>query len=181
MLLRIAGLGPESMDKLESFSFCFAKGSTIISDDESAIRGFALNTHLKSEVIPSIAARKRYLTDKGNSLSSVNQLHQEIQILKYEKRGVSTRHLQGYLNWIIFTKKIRYRYEARNRKPEAYMKMIGLEKTIISLDICKITMPIDLYKAYGEYHYGILKSGNLYPEGMYSATGLLASAQIINH
>ena len=181
MLLRIAGLGPESMDKLEPFSSCFAKGSTIISDDKSAIRSFALNAHLKSEVIPSIGGKKRYLTNKGNSISSVNQLHQEIQILKYKKRGVSARHLQGYLNWIIFTKKIRYRYEARNRKPEAYMKMIGLEKTIISPDICKITMPIDLYKAYGEYHYGILKNGNPYPEGMYSATGLLASAQIINH
>ena len=59
--------------------------------------------------------------------------------------------------------------------------MIGLEKTIISLDICKITMPIDLYKAYGEYHYEILKNENPYPEGMYSVTELLASAQIINH
>jgi len=30
-------------------------------------------------------------------------------------------------------------------------------------------------------NFGLLKNGNPYPEGMYSATGLLASAQIIDH
>ena len=36
-----------------------------------------------------------------------------------------------------------------------------------------IDMPIDLYKAYGSYRYGIFKNGNPYPERMYDETGLL--------
>ena len=175
MFMRIAGTGMESQDKLSQFSSFFAENSKIISDDRSSIINFAKDSHMKSDVIPSLGAKKRYKTDKGNSLSSVNQLHQEIEILKYRKRGVSTRHLQGYLNWIIFRKKIRYHFEARNRKPEAYMKMMGLEKTLISTDICKIDMPIDLYRVYGEYHYGIFSNRNPYPEGVYNENGLLST------
>jgi len=149
MMLQITGLGMESEGKLNKFSSFFKKGSTIISDGKKCILNFTKDHHMNADTIPVIGGKKRYKTDKDNSLSSINQLHQEIEILKYRKRGVSTRHLQGYLDWIIFTKKIRYHYEARNRKSEAYMKMIGLEKAIISPDICKVPMPIDLYKAYG--------------------------------
>ena len=174
MFLKIAGLGMESQDKLEQFSSYFHKDSTIISDDKPCIKGFALNHQMKSEVIPSLGSKKRYRTDKGNSISSVSQLHQEIEILKYRKRGISTRHLPGYLNWIMFIKKIRYHYEARNRKPEAYMKMISTDKTLISPDICSVPMPIDLYKAYGDYHYGIFSDGDPYPQDLYLSTGCLA-------
>ena len=34
-------------------------------------------------------------------------------------------------------------------------------------------MPVDLYKAYGQYHYGIFSNGNPYSEGMYDNNGLL--------
>ena len=173
MFLRIAGLGMESKEKLEQFSSYFRRDAVIISDDKPCIANFAREAGLRSDVIPSLGGKKRYRTDKGNSLSSVNQLHQEIEILKYAKRGVSTRHLPDYLNWILFRKKIRYHYEARNRKPEAYMKMMETGRSIITSQVCKLPMPIDLYKAYGEYQYGIFSDGNIYPEGMYHETGLL--------
>ena len=131
---------------------------------------------MKCDVIPSIGGKKRYRTDKGNSLSSVNQLHQQIEILKYRTRGVSIRHLPDYLNWILFTKKIRYSYEARNRKAESYMKMMGRNKTLINSGICTIPMPVDLYKAYGQYRYGIFAYGNPCKEDMYEDTGLLKTA-----
>ncbi len=54
------------------------------------------------------------------------------------------------------------------------MKMMGRSKSLINPDICRIDMPIDLYKAYGSYRYGIFKNGNPYPERMYDETGLLA-------
>ena len=127
----------------------------IISDGKKCILNFTENHHMNSEVIPVYGGKKRYKTDKDNSLSSINQLHQEIESLRHRRHGVSTRHLQGYLDWILFRKKIRYRYEARNRRSETYMKTI------------------DLYRAYGQYHYGIFADGNHYPEGMYDDNGLL--------
>ena len=173
ILLKVAGLGEESTDKLDHFISFFKKGSTIISDSKDSIIKFVRDNHFISDVIPSLGGKKRYRTDKGNSLSSVNQLHQDIEVLKYRKRGVSTRHLPGYLNWIVFRKKIRYSFEARNRRSEAYMKMIGIGKSLINPDVCKVTMPIDLYKAYGNYHYGIFANGRTYPEDLYDGTGLL--------
>ena len=41
------------------------------------------------------------------------------------------------------------------------------------MDICKLDMPVDLYRAYGQYHYGIFADGNPYPVGMYDDNGLL--------
>lgn len=155
MILKIAGLGGESEEKLKAFASCFRKGSLIVSDSKPCILNFAGHNGLMSDAVPSLGGKKRYRSLRGNSLSSVNQLHQEIKILKRRKRGVSTRHLPDYLGWIVFTKMIRYRYEARNRKPEAYIKLTGAEKSLRNPDICRIPMPIDLYKAYGEYHYGI--------------------------
>ena len=178
MLLQVAGLGIESLDKLNRFSSYFKAGSMIICDSKASCRNFALTNNMMADCIPVIGGKKRYKTDKENSLSSVNQLHQEIAMLRYSKRGVSTRHLPGYLNWIIFQKKIRYHYEARNRKAEAYMKMIDRNKSLINPEVCKITMPIDLYKAYGEYHYGIFANGNPYPKGLYEETGLISQNYI---
>lgn len=173
MILQIAGLGMDSQSKLNHFTSFFKKGSTIISDSKDCIINFAKNNHMKSDVIPVYGGKKRYKTDKDNSLSSINQLRQEIELLKHRKHGVSTRRLQGYLNWILFRKKIRYHYEARNRRSEAYMKTIGLHKPFDNRDIYKIDMPVDLYMAYGEYHYGIFSDGNPFPEGMYDRNGLL--------
>ena len=155
MMLKITGLGMESEEKLNKFSSFFKKGSTIISDGKRCILNFTKDHHMNSDIVPVIGGKKRYKTDKDNSLSSINQLHQEIESLKHRKHGVSTRHLQGYLDWILFRKRIRYHYEARNRRSETYMKTI------------------DLYRAYGQYHYGIFADGNPYPEGMYDDNGLL--------
>lgn len=173
MMLKITGLGMESEEKLNKFSSFFKKGSTIVSDGKKCILSFTKDHHMNSEVIPVYGGKKRYKTDKDNSLSSINQLHQEIESLKHRKHGVSTRHLQGYLDWILFRKKIRYRYEARNRRSQAYMKTIDLHKPFDNNVICKPDMPIDLYRAYGQYHYGIFADGNLYHEGMYDSNGLI--------
>ena len=163
----------ESEEKLNKFSSFFKKGSAIVSDGKRCILNFTRDHHMNNDTIPVYGGKKRYKTDSGNSLSSINQLHQEIELLKHKRHGVSTRHLQGYLDWILFKKKIRYHYEARNRKPEAYMKTIDLHKPFDNRDICKLEMPIDLYKAYGQYRYGIFAHVNPYPEGMYDDNGLL--------
>ena len=173
MMLQITDLGMESEEKLNKFSSFFKKGSTIISDGKRCILNFTKDHHMNSDIVPVIGGKKRYKTDKDNSLSSINQLHQEIESLRHRRHGVSTRHLQGYLDWILFRKRIRYHYEARNRRSETYMKTINLHKPFDNNVICKLDMAVDLYKAYGQYHYGIFADGNPYPEGMYDDNGLL--------
>lgn len=155
LLFRIAGLGSESTKKYLQFKENFKKGSTIISDSKPAIKKFAQEISCNIEQIPVIANKKRYATNKNHTVSNVNQMHSELSVLISRKHGVSTRHLQDYLNWILFLKKIKYTVKAEARVPFTYMESMKQVHTITVRDIAKLPMPIDLYKAYGEYHYGI--------------------------
>ena len=59
-------------------------------------------------------------TPLGNSLGSVNKLRTEAKNIIRQKHGVGIRHLQGYLDWILFRKQMRYRYEADLWADKAY-------------------------------------------------------------
>jgi ribosome biogenesis protein Nip4 len=72
-----------------------------------------------------------------------------------KKHGISTRHLQDYLNWLLLLKKIKYRVKAEARVSFTYMESMKQVHTIAVRNITKLPMPIDLYQAYGAYHYGI--------------------------
>jgi hypothetical protein len=67
----------------------------------------------------------------------------------------TTRHLQGYLDWITICKDLRYTTEAKRRFYVAYMDAAFLKQMLTTLNICSQPKPISLYDAYSEYHYGI--------------------------
>ena len=62
------------------------------------------------------------MSPNGNTVSSVNELHAEAKNLIRQKHGVSTRHLQGYLDLIVFKKKLKYTLDMRKWKRETYME-----------------------------------------------------------
>lgn len=156
MLFKIGGLGRESYSILNQYRNHFSDDSMIISDDSHSIQTFVSKNKFKSDVIPSNA----FLSENGNSVASVNELHTEAKNLMRQKHGISTRHLQGYLDWIVFKKNLRYTLDMRKWKSETYMESM-LEQIPFRCDqITDIPMPIDLYEAYGEYHYGIFSNIN---------------------
>ena len=155
MLFKIAGLGPESLDKLEKFKSHFTPGSRIICDDKSCLKTFAQNHQMKTDVIPSLANQKRFTTDEGNSLAVVNEMHSEFKNLIRRKHGISTRHMQGYLDWLLFKKHLRYTLEMKNWRSAAYMDTMLEQIPFTAKEIVSQPMPVDLYQAYGSYRYGI--------------------------
>lgn len=157
MLFRIAGLGPESIDKYSSFKEHFGDSVKLISDSKPCIKQFASVINADIEQIPVIANKKRYSTKNGYTISTVNQLHSDFSSLIDRKHGVATRHLQDYLNWLIFLKMIKYTVKAEAKTSFTYMESMNQVHTIQVREICKKAMPIDLYKAYGGYHFGIFK------------------------
>ena len=156
MLLKIAGLGRESFDMFEKYKTSFSDTCEIISDDSHSIQTFVNRHKYQHDIIPSNA---NYSLN-GNTVSQLNEIHQEIKELNRMKRGISTRHLQGYLNWIILRKHLRYTLDMKKWRPAAYMDVMFEQIPFICKDINKLPMPIDLYEAYGEYHYGIYSSIN---------------------
>ena len=153
MLFKIGGLGRESFQILNQYRKHFSDSTKIISDDSHSIQTFVSENGFESDVIPSGA----YVSPNGNTVSSVNELHAEAKNMIRQKHGVSTRHLQGYLDWIVFKKKLKYTLDMRKWKPEAYMESMLEQIPFICRDIVKLPLPIDLY---GEYHYGVFSNIN---------------------
>lgn len=158
ILLKIAGLGAESKEYYNQFKTQFKKGSTIISDSKASILNFAEENGMCLDTIPTSAIGKRYTTKKGNSLGSLSQLQSEFKSVLKQKHGISTRHLQDYLNWFIFCKHLKYRVKNTARSTESYLKAMNGIISFSNKDISSFEMPISLFQAYGEYHYGIFSN-----------------------
>lgn len=100
-----------------------------------------------------------HVDDEGNSLSSINQLHSEFSLLYKRYHGISTRHLQGYLDFFSYCKNLNYRINKIKDKTLHAYKSINREISKLYVrDICKIDLPIDLFEAYGDWHYGCFSS-----------------------
>ena len=70
------------------------------------------------------------------------------------------RPLQAYLEWVVFRKRLRYTLDMRKWKDETYMETMREKIPFINTEIVKLPQPIDLYKAYGAYNFGIYKNIN---------------------
>ena len=49
-----------------------------------------------------------YVNNNGYSLGNINSLHSELPTFLSHFKGVSTKHLQHYLDWFCFQKLINY-------------------------------------------------------------------------
>ena len=119
----------------------------IIADSKPCIVIFASANHLEADIIPS----GEFKSPKLNTLAALNQLHQEFFELIRRKHGVGTRHLQGYIDWLVMTKRLRYRTDAKKMNTEIYMNIMKNSVNWTTDDICHIPMPIDLDEAYYEF------------------------------
>ncbi|HHU79717.1 MAG TPA: hypothetical protein GXZ35_00050 [Acholeplasmataceae bacterium] len=106
---------------------------------------------MKHNYIPS----KFYKSDSGHTLASLNGLHSELKTWLKKFRGVSTKHLQGYLDFFRYLKYLKYKIEYENRINETYCRSIPSYTTYLIDNIYNEPMPIDLKLAYGDYKYGI--------------------------
>lgn len=158
ILFKIAGLGGESKELLEPFSEHFMKESEVVIDSKSSLESFNIDHGMIPDIIPG----DKFKSPNGHTLSSVNQLHQSLSELIRVKHGVSTRHLQGYLDWLVFTKELHYKTEAKRQKIEAYMYVMKKIISVTTRNICKQPLPIDLEEVYVEYHYGVFSHDQLF-------------------
>ena len=147
ILFRIAGLGQETFEMYNKFKDHFSEKCMIVADSKPCIAEFASANHLEADIIPS----GEFKSPKLNTLAALNQLHQEFSELIRRKHGVGTRHLQGYIDWLVMTKRLRYRTDAKKMNTEIYMNIMKNSVNWTTDDICHIPMPIDLDEAYYEF------------------------------
>lgn len=106
---------------------------------------------MKLDQIPS----KFKVSNNGHNISTINGMHSQIRTFLSPFRGVSIRHLQGYLDLFRFYKDLRYTSKYNEMSNKTYCYSISHYSRILINDIYNKVIPIDLYKAYGDYKYGI--------------------------
>lgn len=83
-----------------------------ISDSKASIQQFA--NHLEAiNKIKTSPLGKRYLTDDGKSLGSVNEMMTEVSLMIQTTKGVETRYIQGYLDFLLLKKQVKYKFKKR--------------------------------------------------------------------
>ena len=150
-LIEIAGLGPENIEMLLQFKDCFEENSVLVVDSKSAFIEFAAFRNMTLDQIPSGFR----VSNNGSNLSTINGMHAQIRTFLRPYRGVSIKHLQGYLDLFRYYKDLKYTTDYIDMNSKTYCYVMPYYKQIFIDDIYKKLIPIDLFKAYGDYKYGI--------------------------
>lgn len=153
-LIEIAGLGPENKEMLLQFKERFEEESYLITDSKAAFIEFATTQKMKLDQIPS----GFNVSNEGNNIATINGIHAQLRTFLRPYRGVSIRHLQGYLDLFRFFKDLRYTTEYPDMNTKTYRYVMPCFMKLLIDDVYKKKIPIDLFKAYGEYKYGIFSN-----------------------
>ena len=119
---------------------------SINADSASAYQEFCQKHQLILNAIPS-----GFHSDGIYNISEINGIHSQLETWLKKFRGVSTRHLQEYLDWFVYIFTMKKRFMLNKIKTESYTNIIIDNNYIKAKDIFHIKMPIDLNIAYAEY------------------------------
>jgi len=147
LLLKIVGLGRCTTEMLKASlgkKICNAK--SVNADSASAYQEFCHEYNLTLNAIPS-----GFHSNGIFNISEINGIHSQLENWLTKFKGVSTRHLQEYLDWFVYIFTMKKRFMLNKIKTEAYSKILINNNYIKAKDIFNIAMPIDLNIAYAEY------------------------------
>lgn len=147
LLLKITGLGRCTTEMLEnSLGKKLENAKTINADSASAYQDFCSSHNLKLQAVPSGCHSNGQI-----NIAEINGVHSQLETWLSKFRGVSTRHLQDYLNWFTYIFIMKKRFNLNKLKTESYSNIVISSNYINSNKIFSIDMPIDLNIAYAEY------------------------------
>lgn len=147
LLLKIVGLGRCTTDMLKnSLGQKLSNAKSVNADSASAYQDFCKEYNLVLNAIPS-----GFHSDGIFNISEINGIHSQLETWLSKFKGVSTRHLQEYLDWFVYIFTMKKRFMLSKIKTESYSKLLIDNNYIKSKDIFNIEMPIDLNVAYAEY------------------------------
>lgn len=154
MFFEVVGLGSETNKMLDSVEHKIKECTILVSDGKFAFETFSKKLGCINEVVKS----GHFVNKNGFNLSTINGLHSELKTNLKKRRGISIKHLQGYLDMFLFKKILNYTVENQDKDIVTYNKSIPNKTKQYIKDIFEKALPISLYEAYKEYNYGIYKS-----------------------
>ena len=149
LVLKIVGLGRCTTDMLED-----ALGNKVTdtnnfnTDSATAYRKFCKKHNIKLHAVPS----GKHSNGEIN-ISKINGIHSQLEIWLSKFKGVSIRHLQGYLDWFVFIFTMKKKFSLNKIKTESYNRIVLDNNYVKANDIVKLNIPISLDIAYAEYKH----------------------------
>lgn len=150
IFFEIVGNGPITSNMVEqAFNTRIKSNSVMITDCKSSYEQFAHDNNIELEQVKS----GTYKNLEGFTLSEINGLHSNLDLFLRSFAGVSTKHLQGYLDWFVYQKYLNYAVEVLQQSNTMINYVISNNSYIKVEDIYKKSFPIDIYEVYSDYNF----------------------------
>ena len=121
----------------------------IITDCKSSYESIAKENLWNLKQIKSVT----YTDDENNNLANINSLHQQLSLYLSNFRGVSTKHLQEYLDLFCFLKYLNWTVEYDEQLRE-FKRIICTKDTKITYEnVCENYSIFDFRKVYADYNF----------------------------
>lgn len=151
--LEIVGTGPITSEQvINVFKDKIEKIDYLITDCKSSYEKFAKENNINLEQIKS----GTYANHNGYNLGNINSLHSELATFLSCFKGVSTKHLQHYLDWFCFQKMINYTTEILKQPLTMMKKGVVNNCTVCSKNVYDNSSNIDFYEVYSNYNFSPL-------------------------
>lgn len=150
ILLKVAGAGPVTSDMIRNtISNKIQNSKKIITDCKSSYESVAKESNWNLKQVKS----KCYKDAEGNNLANINSLHAELTLFLSQFHGVSTKHLQEYLDWFSFSKyqsySIDYIEQSDNFEKNTIIKATEIEYS----NVYNNYSIFDFFDLYKDYNY----------------------------
>lgn len=150
MFLEIVGTGPITSEMIKkSLVPKLADIKKLITDCKSSYESPAIENGWNLIQIKS----KCYTDGNGNSLANINSVHSGLSSFFSNFRGVSTKHLQGYLDWYAFDKYLNYVFDEDKQNKELLKSTMNKSTDIITTNMYNNYSGIDFKQVYADYNY----------------------------
>lgn len=121
----------------------------IITDCKSSYESIAIENNWNLKQIKS----GTYSDENGNNLANINSLHQQLKLYLSNFRGVSTKHLQEYLDLFCFLKYLNWSVEYEEQLKEFKNKVCIKNTNITYSNVCCNYSIFDFYNIYRDYSF----------------------------
>ena len=146
VIIKIGGNGPVKTEYVSKvLDGMIEENSILVTNSKTAYQKFAKKNKLKLIAIPS----KKRITKDGYHLGELNSLMSELELYIQRFRGLSTRHLQEYLDLFKFKKILKYTIEYMEQAEKTLTFSVTQNSNLINKKIHKIKMPIDILNIFG--------------------------------
>ena len=148
--LEIVGTGPITKDGVKkAFNVKIEDVKIFVTDCKTSYEKFIKGKDIKLEQVKS----GTYVNPNGYNLSNINSLHSDWSNFVSHFKGVSTKHLQHYLDWFCFQKLINYTIQVLKQPLTMMKKTMVNPCNVDSSNVYENSSGIDFTEVYKDYNY----------------------------